>query len=173
MIPSWARWIQTTPFHQISLKSILICSHLDLQSGFSLSYFPAKTWYEYEKSVRKNPEERSFCLLGSESVKSGMVWFYLLSTYCMTCPSHNPWFYNPNYAYRVHILTAKAMYVCSALSSNRCYGEIWVMHILCVSSLKLSSMQCACADYVCGLWLYYIFPHFLINGTIFVKVYRT
>jgi hypothetical protein len=56
---SWARWIQSTPPHLISLRSILkLCSHLslDLQIFLFLSEFPTKILYAFLISSLLRPE---------------------------------------------------------------------------------------------------------------------
>jgi hypothetical protein len=50
---SWARWIQSTTSHSVSLKSILILSshlRLGLPSGVFPSDFPTEILYEYHLS---------------------------------------------------------------------------------------------------------------------------
>jgi hypothetical protein len=50
---SWARWIQFTPSHPISLRSILLLSshlRLGLPSGLFLSCFPTKILYAFHTS---------------------------------------------------------------------------------------------------------------------------
>jgi hypothetical protein len=47
---SWARWIQSTPFHAIPLRSVIILSYhlwLGFPSGLILSGFPTKTLYAF------------------------------------------------------------------------------------------------------------------------------
>jgi hypothetical protein len=143
---------------------------------FSLSHFPTKTWYEFEKCLRKNPKERSFHLLRGGSLKSGKVWFHFLSTCRMACLWHHPRFYNPNFAYRVQILTRQAIYVCINVTLRCVRVTIvavekgWVLHIVCLARTIQHAMRVRLIVYICGLWLFHIFPHYLINGTIFFKV---
>jgi len=50
---SWARWIQSTPSHPISPRSILILSshiRLGIPSGLFVSGFPTKIFYPFQKS---------------------------------------------------------------------------------------------------------------------------
>jgi hypothetical protein len=49
---------------------------------------------------------------------------------------------------------------------------LWTTYSECVSVALVISMQSACAVLYCHLrpvWLYHIFPHYLINGTILGK----
>jgi hypothetical protein len=60
------------------------------------------------------------------------------------------------------------------LSRNHCCSgkAISITYSECVSVGLVIRMQCACAILYCHLWpvrLYHIFPHYLINGTIFGK----
>jgi hypothetical protein len=72
LIRTWARWIQSTPSHPISLRSIIILSfylRLCLPSGLFPSRFRTKILYAF---------------------------LIPLSALYMPCPSHPPWLNHPN-----------------------------------------------------------------------------
>ena len=171
---------QMNPVHTLPSYFCKINFDITFPSRFSKQFlaftFPTKM-YEFENCVRKIPEERSFHLLRRGSMKSGMVWFYLLSTCRMPCQSHHPWFYNPDLAYRESINLNKTsnalMYNIAARSSNHCCRGKSMSIAYSVCSLNYSACNARVPNYVyiCGLWLYHIFPHYLINGTIFVNVF--
>jgi len=57
-------------------------------------------------------------------------------------------------------------------SHNRCYREkaISIKYYACI--LALAGIQSACTVlccHLCPVWLYHIFPHYLINSTILRK----
>jgi hypothetical protein len=75
------------------------------------------------------------------------------------------------------LITWQAMNVWRNIEASSCHHccsrKVKILHILrgCLYH-KLSSMECACAVLYCFLWpvwLYSIFPHYLINVTIYEK----
>jgi hypothetical protein len=65
---SWARWIQSTPFHLISVRSILMSSshlRLDLAGGFFTAGFPTETLYGFSSLP---------CVLHAPPLSFSLIW---------------------------------------------------------------------------------------------------
>ena len=112
---------------------------------------------QFSSASRRKPEIRHSMILSSEYFR-------------MPCQSHHPWFYNPDFAYRVQILTRQSMHLCitrniAARSSNHCCRgksmSIPYSLYVCVCSLNYTACNARAPNYVyiCDLWLYHIFPH--------------